>query len=136
MSAFPKLTVDFWASENSFDRSLAFVLTALVITAIAILSLAPVSGPGLLPGTDKIYHLVSYAALALPSAVLYPRALALVFPFAILFGGAIEIIQPAVGRSGERLDFYADVAGVCLGALLGLCARGMLRVIKRGANGT
>ena len=115
------------ASRSTFHRTLAYTLTALIAIAIAILTLAPVSVPDGMPGTDKIYHLISFAALVLPGAVLYPRALALVLPFAVVFGGAIEIIQPAVGRNGELPDFYSDVLGVGIGVLVGLCVRALLR---------
>ena len=41
------------------------------------------------------------AILVLPSAALYPRIIFSVLPFSVTFGGAIEIVQPAVGRNGE-----------------------------------
>lgn len=136
MPVFRASTIRLRASGDASRRTLAFNLTALVAIAIAILTLAPLTAPGFLPGTDKIYHLISFATLALPGAVLYPRALGLVLPFTVFFGGAIETIQPVVGRSGEWPDFYADIAGVGLGALLGLCARAMLRISARSPNKT
>jgi hypothetical protein len=45
-----------------------------------------------------------------------------VLPFSVTFGGAIEIVQPAVGRNVEWADFYADIMGVGIGTVVGLCA--------------
>jgi VanZ family protein len=83
--------------------------------------------PRSVPGSDKLHHLIGFAALTLPCAVLWPRALIWLLPAAMLFGGAIEIIQPGIGRNGEWADFYADVAGATLGVGTGL----MLRYIFR-----
>jgi VanZ family protein len=98
----------------------AVSLTAVLAVTIAYLTLMPVSMPQSVPGSDKLHHLIAFAALTLPCAALWPRALLWLLPAAVLFGGAIEIIQPGIGRSGEWADFYADVAGVSLGMILGL----------------
>jgi len=49
-----------------------------------------------------------------------------VLPIALLFGGAIELIQPYLGRGGELADFAADAAGIVFGAALGLAIRAVL----------
>jgi VanZ family protein len=95
-------------------------LTAVPAVTIAYLTLMPVSVPQSVPGSDKLHHLIGFAALTLPCALLWPRALLWLLPLAVFFGGAIEIIQPGVGRSGEWADFYADVAGAGLGMILGI----------------
>jgi VanZ family protein len=112
--------------DLAFYRKTALVLTAALAVIIAMLTLMPVTVPDAIPGTDKIYHLISFAALVLPCAIFYPRALLWILPTAILFGGAIEIIQPSVGRHGEWADFYADTLGVVAGAILGLCTHLLL----------
>lgn len=73
-----------------------------------------------MPRTDKAYHLIGFAVLVFPAAVLFPRLLWWVLPGAVLFGGAIELIQPRVGRSGEFSDFIADASGIAVGVLVGL----------------
>ncbi len=73
-----------------------------------------------MPGTDKIHHVLAFAALTLPCAALYPKALLRVVVAAALFGAAIEVVQPYVGRSGEVSDLIADVLGLGIGAALGL----------------
>jgi hypothetical protein len=44
------------------------------------------------PLSDKFYHLVAFAALIFPTAVLYARSLVWILPLAALFGVAIELI--------------------------------------------
>jgi VanZ family protein len=83
--------------------------------------------PQTVPGSDKLHHLLGFAALTLPCAILWPRALYWLLPAAMLFGGAIEIIQPGIGRNGEWADFYADVAGATLGVGTGLMLRYLFR---------
>jgi len=97
----------------------ALVLTAVLAVVIALLTLTPVNLPGGLAGPDKLYHFIAFAALILPGAALYPRGFLWLVPAALLFGGAIEIIQPWVGRGRELVDFWADTWGVGAGLLVG-----------------
>lgn len=99
-------------------------ITAFIALAIAVGTLLPVPQPNLdVSHSDKIQHFVAFAALILPMAVAHPRALRWLLPAAIAFGGAIELIQPFVGRSRELGDFIADAAGGCFGAVLGMAIR-------------
>lgn len=100
---------------------IALGLTAGLALVILALSLIPLPAPPPVPGTDKLHHLIAYAALTLPCAVLWPRALIWVLPCIILQGGLIEIVQPWVNRMGEWADFVADLKGVAIGLCLGLC---------------
>lgn len=99
---------------------IALGLTAALALIILGLSLIPLPAPPSMPGTDKLHHLIAYAALTLPCAVLWPRALPWVLPLIILEAGLIEIIQPYVNRMREWADFVADLKGVGLGLILGL----------------
>lgn len=47
----------------------------------------------------------------------------LLLPFFILWGGAIELLQPYVNRNGEWLDFAANSLGVVFGVCVGMLAR-------------
>ena len=49
-----------------------------------------------------------------------PHALRWLIPFALIFGGAIELIQPLVNRAGEWADFWADGIGIGVGVAPGL----------------
>lgn len=103
------------------------VLSLGLAAVIGVLTLMPVAfvpeGPR---GVDKLYHALAFAALVFPTASLRPRLLWAVAPLALLYGAAIEIIQPHVGRSGEVADLIADGLGVAIGIGLGLLVRRLL----------
>lgn len=104
-------------------KGVAFASTVIAALVIACLTLSHTQLPLALPGTDKAGHLIGFIILTLPCAILYPRALKWLLPFALLFGGGIEMIQPIFGRQGAWPDFYADVVGAGTGALAGLITR-------------
>ncbi len=104
-------------------HNFACAATGLLAAAIAWLTLShPTQGP---PGpvSDKVYHFIAFAALVFPTALLYLRSLFWVLPGALLFGGAIDLVQPTVGRSGETADFVADLFGITFGLTGGLTIR-------------
>lgn len=105
---------------SAYARPTALGLTALLAVAICYLTLTPVRAPAGLPGNDKLYHFIGFAALALPCAVLHPRSLLWVIPSTLVLGAAIEVIQPFVGRARELADFTADASGAAAGAAVGL----------------
>lgn len=112
----------------AFYHRLALVLTIALGIAILWLTLRPQTLPefGRLP-LDKVAHLLAFAALILPTAWLYPRALFVTLPMAVLLGAAIELVQPLVGRGRELEDFLMDILGLGIGILLGA---GLRRLVK------
>ena len=109
-----------------------YALTVIVAVAIIVLSLIPIPEVKELesvPLVDKWTHMVMYAALAGAvwvdkircSGRKVPRwRLAVVgVVMAIVLGGALELIQPSVGRSCELLDWVADGIGGVLGVAAG-----------------
>tara|TARA_B110000008_G_scaffold170305_1_gene170066 strand:+ start:45 stop:401 length:357 start_codon:yes stop_codon:yes gene_type:complete len=95
-------------------------VTIFLLLVITFLSLYPITE---LPETqeiDKIYHLVAYFLLALPSGLKKPNKWVLIIFLFIIFGGVIEIIQPYVNRYGEWLDFFANTIGVISGFFVGV----------------
>lgn len=99
---------------------LALASTVIIALVIAGLTLTPITGPEIVgTNSDKLYHLIAFAALTFPSALLLPRLSAGVLILAILFGGAIEVIQPSLGRSGTPGDLIADILGALLGFFVG-----------------
>ena len=98
-------------------------LTVVLALIILIGALIPVSEVAAAPaGTDKIIHIVAFAALVFPLALTKRIGLFPLFIFASLFGGIIEIIQPSFGRSADINDWIADSAGV----ICGLAARNLI----------
>lgn len=102
------------------SRAIAIWLTIGLTAGIAALTLIPLEIPTDVPGNDKIHHVLAFTILTLPCAALYPRALLRVVLAAALYGAAIEVIQPYVGRQGESADFFADLLGIGIGTALGL----------------
>ena len=100
-------------------RRLALVSAALVALLIAVLSLLPGSALPHVPGTDKIKHMIAYAALAMPLAVWFGRGQwwrAVIV--AVGYGLMLEAAQGlmSAGRTVSLLDAVANLAGAGLGA--------------------
>jgi len=96
----------------------------LLTVAIGLVVLWATLNPRALPETetvplDKLAHAAAFALLILPSAWGYPQALIVTVPAALFLGGAIELLQPLVGRGREMADFVMDVVGVGLGLVIG-----------------
>ena len=94
---------------------ISFVMLAIVTTA----SLLPLPALPGVPGSDKTHHLVSYALMALPVALIRPKFWLFFIVFIAVWSGAIELIQPFVNRYGEWLDLLANFLGVFIGCLAG-----------------
>ena len=96
-------------------------LTLIVTTVLTVSMLWPIQLPPPAPdGTDKVVHLIAFAALAFPLARTGRIGLIPVFMGASAFGGIIELVQPSFGRSADMQDWIADIAGVALGIVLAL----------------
>ena len=106
-------------------QALALFVTTILAGIIVYLTLTPTplreTTEDLL--LDKAYHAIAFAALVFPAAFLYRSCLIWLIPAALVFGAAIELIQPYVGRSAQLADFVADVIGVTLGLLIGHSVR-------------
>ena len=103
------------------QSKLAIGLSSLIAIAIAFLTLTAASAPPLGPiaQSDKVYHVVAFAVLALPIAFLRPGWLILTVPVYMAFGGLIEIVQPFVGRVRSLADWVADLIGLVIGIAVG-----------------
>ena len=120
------MPIKHWFSNKHRNHQVALILSALLAFGIGYFTLTP--NPGvILTSSDKIDHLLGFAALLFPAALLYRHALYWLLPGAIAFGGVIELIQPYVNRNGEWGDFWADTAGALLGVVLGLLVRHVFR---------
>ena len=107
------------SSASPASMRLARVSTVLIALGILGGTLWPSHSPPVpFTLTDKAIHFAAFVLLILPMAVADPRRAWRLAPVCILFGGAIELVQPGVGRAAEWLDFAADALGV--GAGLGL----------------
>ena len=106
------------------DISLTFIVTLTLTVAM----LWPLDQPPPAPeGSDKVVHLIAFAALGFPLARTKRFGLLPVFIGASAFGGMVELIQPNFNRSADIKDWIADVAGVVLGIGCGLLYRRLRR---------
>ena len=99
------------------------LLTVCLFLIITRLSLWPLDSLPSAPGSDKIHHLIAYAALVFPVALRQPNRWMWFVVFFIGYSGLIEVIQPYVNRYGEWLDMLANTAGVVCGVVLAIAIR-------------
>ena len=99
-------------------RKIDIYTTIIIAFAIGLATLTPVEKLPTVSGSDKVYHLISFAILTLPIANIRPRAIWIILSLSIAYGGAIELLQPLVNRNCEMADFLADTVGAILGVLV------------------
>ncbi len=89
----------------------------------AWLLVAPDAGPPpTLPFQDKIFHALAFACLTGPAVLVLPkRYLWFWLAHMVALGGGIELVQARMGegRSGDVVDFLADVAGILIALAAG-----------------
>ncbi len=110
-------------------KRIVMVITVALAAVIGVLTLLPLELPPGPPGNDKLYHFIAFMALAAPISVFWRAAVPYAAPVFVIYGGAIELIQPHVGRSAEWADFGMDVLGVMAAIALGAL---VLRIRKHG----
>ena len=99
-------------------RNIDIYATIIIAVVIGMATLTPVEELPAVSGSDKLYHLISFAILTLPIAVIRPKAVWVIFILSVVYGGAIEVLQPLVDRNCELADFLADASGAMLGMAL------------------
>ena len=98
-------------------------ITLIVTTVLTVAMLWPINQPPPAPdGTDKLVHLIAFAALAFPLARTGRIGLIPVFVGASAFGG-LRAYPALFGRNADMQDWIADIAGVGLGIVLALIYR-------------
>ena len=117
--------------SNLRARKIDIYATIAIAFAIGLAALTPVETLPNVSGSDKLYHLISFAILTLPIAIIRPKAMWVILSLSIAYGGAIEIIQPLVNRNCEMADLFADTCGAMLGILAGKL---LLSKIRLSAN--
>lgn len=97
--------------------------TILIAVLIGFVTLIPAQQLPNAPGSDKLHHVIAFAALVIPMCYAKPHQFWKYALYGAAFGAFIEIVQPLVNRSGEASDFLADVIGIALGVSIGLALR-------------
>ena len=101
------------------DLMMALIAVSIVFLTLFYSSNSP-AGPVWI---DKFYHAVAFFVLVFPGALVHRWTFLWLVPLAILFGAAIEYVQPYFGRSREIEDLYADIAGILAGVIVGTLVR-------------
>ncbi len=100
-------------------RTLCLTLTVILAGVLAFDPLIGLLGPFTAPlADDKARHVLSFALIILPTAVLWRKGLPMMVSALLLCGGLLELIQPVFGRESSSEDMLANVAGVAIGILL------------------
>ena len=92
---------------------------ALALEVSAVVLFTPASGvPVGPPGTDKVVHVLLFAALAATGRWAGVRSVPLALGL-VAYAGLSEVVQGAtpLARSASLADGVADVAGIALGLL-------------------
>ena len=101
-----------------FRHAMAKIITVAFAVAILLGTLLSTSQIPEISTNDKLAHFIAFVLLAIPlNTVARSFSIRLNMGF-VLFGGAIEMIQPVVGRHGDWLDFFVDMIGVLVGMIL------------------
>ena len=90
---------------------IAFSILLFLAVAIAFVTLLPSSQLRSMHGNDKFFHFFAFALMAPPLLFITRTKVLKVAAVAILYGGAIELIQPIVGRN-DIFPTVADIVGV------------------------
>ena len=106
------------------------IYTTLIFIIITFLSLYPLKEQPSIPGSDKIHHLIAYAALSIGVGLRKPSNYLLVIVFFSFYSGLIEIVQPYVNRFGEIEDFLFNNLGIFIGLTLGIVINKILNKNK------
>ena len=104
------------------------VITLFILFVITFLSLLPMDELPKVAGSDKLHHLLAYAGLMFWVALRKPKYWLALLLFFVVWGGAIELIQPYVNRYAEWLDFFVNSVGLLLGVLMGFWVRRFLKI--------
>ena len=117
------------ATRRVRPRLIALTATGAIALLIGGLTLTPaVTPPSMgLALTDKVYHLIAFASLVFPAAIILTSRLVALALAAFFYGGAIEAIQPLVGRAAELADLAANTGGIAIGIALGWALRTVYR---------
>ena len=106
---------------RTMRKFLDIPLTLIVTVTLTVSMLWPLEAPPPAPdGSDKIFHIIAFAALSFPLSRTGRFGLLSVFVSACAFGGMIELIQPSFNRSADVKDWIADITGVTFGIACGL----------------
>ncbi len=100
-------------------KTLCLLLTVALAGVLAFDPFIGLLGPFTAPlADDKARHVLSFALLILPTAVLWRGAVPVMAAGLLVCGLLLELIQPVFGRESSFEDMLANVAGILIGIVL------------------
>ncbi len=126
-----------YRSAAVVTRKLSQVAFVVGLLIIIVFSLLPREYTPEMGGSDKLYHLMAYAALVLVGGIGFKglRPLLLVALGLLILGVGLELAQAIVpGRYASGHDALANMAGIILGCLAAASANGLARKWRRGTG--
>ena len=108
----------FFTTLHDGLKRYGLLLSGLILCVITVCSLIPpTQEQAPVVYTDKIFHMLAYAALTFPCSHNIPKK-HLVWGFsAFLWGAGIECLQPSFGRTADVLDAICNGIGALVGIL-------------------
>ncbi|HBM58196.1 MAG TPA: hypothetical protein DD444_03265 [Citreicella sp.] len=110
---------------------LTVCLTMILALGIAALALAPT--PILLDDRwmgGLLEHVLSFALLMVPAALLRPAWLIWLWPTAAVYAGGLELLQPQFGRNGAPLHWVSSCFGLTLITLSTWLVQGVMELSR------
>ena len=104
--------------RNGNLQNIALFTALCIAVVIAAAPLTPRAGKLAPQGVAKLFHTAGFAVLVVPLLAVHLKTGLVIAPLALVFGGAIERIQPYVNRFGDFSEFWADFLGVLIGVTL------------------
>ena len=126
------------ASSPRARRVFRLLVVGYAVATMVVMLLPPGTAPQ--PGGgDKLHHLLVFAVLAALATPAFPGRAGVVVVCVAAYGGALELVQPLMGRHGELGDAIADATGAVLGAgvallLMHVVATAATRRYRRAAS--
>ena len=99
-------------------QTLFRILFWLLLAIILFISLLPAAEAPTVFANDKLNHGLAFFTLSMMARLLWARThAAILFILLVAFGGAIELLQLAMGfgRDADWIDFAADILAILLG---------------------
>ncbi len=102
----------------SWLSPLGVAATFIGAATISFASLSPPGSAGDPGSADKAMHIIAYAIIVLPLALVRSRTRIWSAVGILIWSGCIELLQPLFGRSSSVSDVIANASGILLGLSL------------------
>lgn len=103
------------------------IISVMIFSLIALLSLTPLAQLPSAPGSDKAHHFIAYGVLFFPIALAKPKYWIVIGLLFAGLSGVIELTQPLVNRYGEWFDMLANCFGLFCGFIVAHVTNKMIK---------